>query len=140
MKRKIIPYNPRLKKLAKQLRENMTMAEAVLWRGLRNKQIMGYDFDRQRPVDEYIVDFYCKDIQLVIEVDGISHYNQEAWEADQKRQSRLENLGITFLRFDEQDVWHNCDAVLAEIEDWLTNNKPTPGPSQEGSAEIEARH
>ena len=60
MKRKIIPYNPKLKDLAKELRQNMTLSEILLWKKLRNKQMFGYDFDRQRPIDEYIIDFYCK--------------------------------------------------------------------------------
>ncbi len=64
MKRKIIPYNPKLKPLAKALRKNMTFAEVLLWNELKNKQMLGYDFDRQRPIDNYIIDFYCKDLML----------------------------------------------------------------------------
>jgi very-short-patch-repair endonuclease len=68
--RKIIPYNPKLVSLAKQLRNNMTISEVLLWDELKSKQLLGYEFDRQRPIDNYIVDFYCKDLQLVIEIDG----------------------------------------------------------------------
>jgi very-short-patch-repair endonuclease len=68
--RKIIPYNPKLVSLAKQLRNNMTLSEVLLWDELKSKQLLGYEFDRQRPIDNYIVDFYCKDLQLVIEIDG----------------------------------------------------------------------
>ncbi|GAK52433.1 hypothetical protein U14_03684 [Candidatus Moduliflexus flocculans] len=69
-RRNIIPYNPNLVPLAKQLRQNMTLAEVLLWNHLKQKQMRGYDFDRQRPIDEYIVDFYCKDLMLAIEIDG----------------------------------------------------------------------
>lgn len=76
MKRSIIPYNPNLKVLAKQLRQNMTFSEVKFWNELKNGQLMGYDFDRQRPIGNYIVDFFCKDLQLAIEVDGITHLDK----------------------------------------------------------------
>jgi very-short-patch-repair endonuclease len=65
MKRKIIPYNPKLKELARKLRKDMTLSEVLLWQELKSRQMMGYDFDRQRPIDNYIVDFYCKDLMCV---------------------------------------------------------------------------
>lgn len=77
MKKKIIPYNPKLKGYARELRNSSTFAEIVLWGYLKGKQMRGYDFDRQRPIDNYIVDFYCKDLQLAIEIDGESHYGKE---------------------------------------------------------------
>lgn len=77
MQRKIIPYNPKLKELAKQLRQNMTFSEVKLWNELKNGQLMDYDFDRQRPIGNYIVDFFCKDLQLAIEVDGITHLDEK---------------------------------------------------------------
>jgi very-short-patch-repair endonuclease len=78
MKREIIPYNPKLKALAKKLRETMTISEAMLWKGLKQKQL-GYDFDRQRPIHEHIVDFYCKELKLAIEIDGESHDHSDAY-------------------------------------------------------------
>ena len=86
--RKILYYRPELKKRARKLRKNMTLAEVLLWKRLKGKQVMGYDFDRQRPIDKYIVDFYCKDLRLAIEIDGRSHDHKER--ADQRRQSALE--------------------------------------------------
>jgi very-short-patch-repair endonuclease len=71
--RKIIPYNPKFKDLAKELRRNMTLSEVLLWNELKQKQMSGYDFDRQRPIGNFIVDFYCKDLFLVIEIDGDTH-------------------------------------------------------------------
>ena len=110
----------------------MTMAEALLWNELKQKRMLGHDFDRQRPIDNFIVDFYCKDLQLAIEVDGNSHHSDEAFEKDKIRQKRLEDLGVKFLRFDDQDVKKQMSAVVKEIEDWIINNKPTPNPSEEG--------
>ena len=119
MKRKIIPYNPKLKSLAKSLRKNMTFAEVLLWNELKQKKMMGYDFDRQRPIDEYIVDFYCKDLQLAIEIDGISHDYEEVIENDKIRQKRLESLGVHFLRFDDREVRNDRRNVLRTIEHWI---------------------
>ena len=73
MKRKIIPYNPKLKEFAKQLRNNSTKAEIILWQKLKRDQMYGYDFHRQKPIDNYILDFFCYELMLGIEVDGYSH-------------------------------------------------------------------
>jgi very-short-patch-repair endonuclease len=67
MKRNILPYNPKLKDLAKKLRSNMTYSEVKLWNELKNGKLNGYDFDRQRAIGNFIVDFYCKDVQLAID-------------------------------------------------------------------------
>ncbi|MDH7464594.1 DUF559 domain-containing protein [Chitinophagaceae bacterium 26-R-25] len=100
MKRRIIhPYNPYLKELAKKLRSSMTFSEVKLWNVIKNKKMLGYDFDRQRPIKNYIVDFFCKDLQLALEVDGITHITEEAVLKDKKRQKEIEELGISFLRF-----------------------------------------
>ena len=80
---------------------------------------MGYDFDRQRPIDNYIVDFYCKDLMLAIEVDGDSHFHDEAPMKDKTRQERLESLGVRFLRFDDLDVKQNMGFVLDTIQEWI---------------------
>ncbi len=96
---KIIPYNPLLKERARELRKNMTPGEVTLWKHLKGKQMCGYDFDRQRPIDQFIVDFYCKKLMLAIEIDGSSHDSPEAQDQDAERQGRLESLGVRFLRF-----------------------------------------
>jgi len=70
MKRKILPYNPKLKEYARRNRRNMLLPEVLLWNELKNGKMLGFDFDRQRPIDQFIVDFYCKDLMLAIEVDG----------------------------------------------------------------------
>ncbi|SHG07837.1 Protein of unknown function [Arenibacter palladensis] len=73
LKRKIIPYNPELKQLARQLRNNATKAEIFLWQRLIGKQMYGLDFHRQKLIDNYIIDFFCHELMLGIEVDGYSH-------------------------------------------------------------------
>lgn len=123
MRRKIIPYNPKLKKLAKKLRKNMTLGEILLWNELKQKKMLGYDFDRQRPIDNFIVDFYCKDLQLAIEVDGDSHNFDETYEKDKIRQQRLETLGVKFLRFDDAEVKKDINNVLRVIEGWIKENE-----------------
>jgi len=70
MPRKIIPYQPYLKELARKLRNDSTLGEALLWNELKNKQMYGYDFHRQKPLLNYIADFYCNELNLVIEIDG----------------------------------------------------------------------
>jgi very-short-patch-repair endonuclease len=130
-KRSLIPYNPDLKDLARELRKNMTLSEVLLWNELRNKNMLGYDFDRQRPIGNYIVDFYCKELFLAIEIDGDTHLYRD--DNDDKRQKELENLGVRFLRFEDIEIKKNMWNVLRVIEDWIIKNKPTPGPSEEGS-------
>ena len=133
MKRKvIIPYKPKLKEVARKLRKSGTLSEVLLWRYLKGKQVLGYDFDRQKPIDNYIVDFFCNELMLAIEIDGCSH--NEKSEEDRIRQAKLESLGIRFLRFHDSDIKKNIQGVLWVIEDWIRNHKdePTPNPSQEG--------
>ena len=125
-RRKIIPYNPDLKYLAHLLRKNMTLSEVLLWNELKQKQMLGYDFDRQRPLNNYIVDFYCKELQLAIEIDGDTHIYR--YDYDEERQRNLEKLGIHFLRFDDIEVKKSMSNVLRVISDWIEKNKPTPGP------------
>lgn len=119
---KIIPYNPKLKERARQLRQNMTPGEIALWRHLKGKQMCGHDFDRQRPIDQFIVDFYCKKLMLAIEIDGSSHDSQEVQQRDMERQTRLESLGVRFLRFREEEVCREIEEVLKVVESWIENH------------------
>ena len=119
MQRKLIPYNPKLKELAKQLRQNMTFLEVKLWKELKNGQLMGYDFDRQRPIGNYIVDFFCKDLQLALEVDGITHLDEIIIAKDIIRQEDIESYGVNFLRFDALLVVNKVEAAVREIRDWI---------------------
>ena len=117
-KNPIIPYNPKLKQLARELRNNPTYSEKILWQGLRRQQL-GCEFHRQVPIDEYIVDFYCHELTLAIEIDGISHDSVFAKRRDIKRQQRLENLGVRFLRFTDSELLENPKKVIREIEEWV---------------------
>jgi very-short-patch-repair endonuclease len=119
LKRKIIPYNPFLKNIAKRLRHNMTFSEVKLWNELKNGKMLGYDFDRQRPIDGYVVDFYCKDLMLTLEVDGATHLDEDAILKDKKRQVELEALGVKFLRFDAMLIVNKVESVVKEIQNWI---------------------
>ena len=122
--RKIIPYNPKLTEYARKLRNSSTYTEVQLWNYLKKKQLRGYDFDRQKPIDNYIVDFYCKDLMLAIEVDGESHYGNR--EKDKRKDKRLNQLGVTVLRFDDLEIVYRLDKVLEKIEKWIDENaEPT---------------
>jgi len=110
-------YNPKLKELARQLRNRSTKAEIKLWNFLKRKQLMGYDFHRQKPVDNYIVDFFCNKLRLVIELDGYTHGFEEVFEKDEVKAQRLRELGITVLRFADDDVMNNIDNVLRNIQE-----------------------
>ncbi|MBK9329826.1 MAG: DUF559 domain-containing protein [Sphingobacteriales bacterium] len=119
MRRIIIPYNPRLKEFARQLRNNSTKSEIRLWHYLKGKQRMGYDFHRQKPIDNYIIDFYCCEIMLAIELDGIIHTYENAIVRDKIRDERLRSLGITVIRFDNAFVLNQINWVLEEIDETI---------------------
>ena len=119
----IIPYNAKLKQRARELRKNATYSEKILWQAIRRKQL-GYEFHRQVPIDQFIVDFYCHELMLAIEVDGISHEADGAKERDIERQLRIENFGVTFLRFKDEAVKENADRVVAKIERWIREHSP----------------
>jgi len=110
-----LPYNKNLKRFSRNLRNDSTLGEVLLWKELRAKK-MGYTFNRQKPILNYIVDFYCKPLNLVIEVDGSSHDNDDAIEKDTKRQHDLETIGLSFLRFDDREVKKDIENVIREIK------------------------
>ena len=118
------PYNPKLKERARYLRNNSTLAEVLLWKQLRNKQMMGYDFDRQKPIDNFIIDFFCDKLKLAIEIDGASHFDNT--EKDQDRQKKLEQFGIKFLRISDLEVKKNIQNVLHTIQGWIEENTSPP--------------
>jgi very-short-patch-repair endonuclease len=110
---KLLSYNPKLKELARELRKNSTLAEVILWQNIKGK-VFEYEFHRQVPINEFIVDFFCHELQLAIEIDGNTHdYN---FENDKSRQKILESLGIKFIRFNDNDVKRNLNDVLRALE------------------------
>lgn len=117
----IIPYNPELKQKARELRRNATASEKTLWMVLRKKQL-GYEFHRQVPIGNFIVDFYCHELRLVIEADGESHQWPGAPERDRNRQEQLEALGVRFLRFTDEQILGNVKKVVGEIKEWIEEN------------------
>ncbi|MCK0162211.1 endonuclease domain-containing protein [Allomuricauda sp. F6463D] len=131
----IIKYNPKLKELARELRRNATKSEVCLWQKLKLDQIHGYDFHRQKPIDEYIVEFFCNKLRLAIEVDGYSHQLEEIWEKDAVKTNRLNELGIHVLRFSDTQVLRDMDNVLRAIEEYIfmfeasENTPPSIPPS-----------
>ncbi len=111
----MLPYKTTLKPFARKLRSNMTSAEIILWSRLRRKQMSGLQFYRQKPIAGYIVDFYCAEAKLVVELDGDSHYQEGAQEYDRIRDEFMRSMGLRILRFTNQDVAQNLDGVLQEI-------------------------
>ena len=109
------PYNKNLKKLSRDLRSNMTDAEQLLWQRLRRKQILGLQFYRQKPILNFIVDFYCSAANLVIECDGGQHYTVEELEVDRARDQALAQLGLNVLRFDNRQILTEIDGVVEQI-------------------------
>ena len=109
------PYNKNLKLPSRDLRSNMTDAEQCLWQRLRRKQILGLQFYRQKPILNFIVDFYCPAANLVIECDGGQHYTVEGLEVDRARDQALAQLGLTVLRFDNKQVLTEIDGVVEQI-------------------------
>ena len=121
MANKIHPYKPELKVLARKLRKNMTLAEILLWQEIRGRK-MGFQFHRQVPLYRYIVDFYCHELQLAIEIDGSSHEHPEVAIKDLIRQQEIEKYGVHFLRFEEKEVRKDLRTVLNIIERWIEFN------------------
>ena len=110
-----IPYNKNLKHFSRKLRKSGTKGEAILWRDvLKARQMKGYQFNRQFPIDNYIVDFISRKLNLIIEIDGNSHIGKS--KEDYARQKHLEDMGFQFLRFSEARVIYRIDEVVAEID------------------------
>jgi very-short-patch-repair endonuclease len=109
-----LPYNPKLIDRAKELRKNMTPAEQKLWNGYL--KTFKYRVLRQRPIDHFIVDFYCHTLKLVIEIDGEIHFTEEAAVSDLERTQQLENYGVRVIRFTNQEVFLDFESVCRKIE------------------------
>lgn len=116
------PYNKNLKQASRDLRNNMTEAEKLLWSKLRNKQILGLQFYRQKPLLNFIVDFYCPSANLVIECDGSQHYTEEGLDADRVRDEALAQLGLKVLRFDNWQVLNEIDRVVEKVFEVVYQN------------------
>ncbi|MDT0294749.1 endonuclease domain-containing protein [Mesonia ostreae] len=123
MANKIIPYNRKLKIRARELRKNMTPAEILVWKNIRKKSL-GVEFHRQVPMLNYIVDFYCHEIGLVLEIDGKIH--EDNFLEDAKRQGEIEKYGVSFLRFTNAQVFTDFDAIKMEIRNYINEFNQIP--------------
>ena len=118
----IIYNRPNQKSRRQSLRKNLPSPEILLWLKLKNKQMHGHKFRRQYGVGQYIVDFFCAEKNLAIEIDGESHFIDPEQLHDKERQERIEAYGIKFLRFTNAEVMQNIQGVLQRIMDTLESN------------------
>jgi len=120
-----LPYNPKLRDRSKELRKAGNLSEVLLWQQLHKKRFKQYDFDRQKIIGNYIVDFFCGNCNVVIEVDGSSH--DDKIEYDEERDCYLEGLGLTVIHIHAKDVLNNLDGVMAMLYDHPALRAPLQG-------------
>lgn len=108
--------NPIILKHAREMRHPQTPAEVTLWQYLRNRNLE-FKFRRQHPIERFITDFYCAEVKLCIEIDGDTHFEQEQQEYDSARTEVLESIGCSVIRFTNNDVRHDINAVAQVILD-----------------------
>ena len=131
-----LPYNKALVPRAKELRKSMTKAERKIWYEIfRNKQFEDLRWLRQRPIANFIVDFYCAELKLVVEIDGGSHFTQAGKVYDEERTKILEGYGLTVIRFTNEEILKNLTGVHQRLLQYVTEsplapkegNPPDPG-------------
>ena len=113
---------------ARELRKSSPDAEQAIWRALRDRQLDGYKFRRQRPIGRYFADFACIEAKLIVELDGGQHFEPEAMAADERRTTELRRLGFQVLRFTDREALVEREGVLTRILDWLHVHHPHPNP------------
>jgi len=137
----MLSYSAKLKSGARELRKNQTDSESLLWEHLRGKQLVGVQFYRQKPIGNYIVDFFAPSVKLVIEVDGSQHMESKHLHKDKKRDDFLVGLGLEILRFDSRVVLTETEAVLEiifrKIIDQQDSKIPPPPPFSKGGTRKE---
>jgi very-short-patch-repair endonuclease len=112
----MLRYNEGLKNKARHLRKNMTDSERALWSRLRGKQLLGVQFYRQKPIGDYVVDFYAPQAKLVIEIDGSQHSQNGVLEKDKERDRYMAGLGLEVMRFNSREVLTNTEEVVEVIQ------------------------
>ncbi len=128
-KKKNIWYNPKLIPFARELRNHSTKSEIIFWLKIKGKAFYGYDFHRQKPIDNYILDFYCDALLLAIEIDGYSHQFLEVFNKDTIKEKRMNELGISVLRFSDEQVLQDMENGIRALEDYIYEfEKHPPGP------------
>jgi len=128
-----LPYNPKLKERARELRQAGNLSEVLFWNQVKNKQFKGFDFDRQKIIGNYIVDFYCGNCQVVIEIDGCSHDDKQ--EYDSRRDAYLNSLGLSVIHIPVEDVLQSMDVVMEMLFEHPAFGPPRPSgtPPEEGN-------
>jgi very-short-patch-repair endonuclease len=111
---KALPYNPKLKKWAKENRQAGNLSEVKFWNEVKRKQFKGFDFDRQKIIGNYIVDFYCSTRNVVVEIDGSSHDHKQEYDA--RRDAYLKSLGLTVIHIRVEDVFYRLKEVMEELK------------------------
>ncbi len=126
-KYKSLPYNPALRGRAKALRKAGILHEALFWGQIKSKKLNGLDFDRQKIIGNYIVDFFCAEKAVVVELDGVSHDAKA--EYDTQRDTFLQGLGLTVIRIGARDILNNMEGTIACLKDHpaLTGTPPKEG-------------
>lgn len=135
----MLRYNGRHKQRARKLRITMTDPERLLWSKIKGKQILNIQFYRQKPIGNYIVDFYAPKANLVIEVDGSQHREETHKHKDAKRDAYLTMQGLKVLRFSNRQVMQETDAVLQRIYDIISQSSVEENPPQSPFTKGEAR-
>ncbi|SDI81860.1 endonuclease domain-containing protein [Chryseobacterium jejuense] len=123
-----LPYNPLLKILLKEKRKARILGEVIFWKKVRAKKFHKIDFDRQRIIGNYIVDFYVKTLGLIVEIDGSSHDEKQIY--DDIRQEYLESLGLLVFKIADFDVKNNLGIVMKELEDFIIQHYGTTPSSK----------
>ena len=122
---KLLPYNPKLRERAKELRKAGNLCEVLLWQKLCKGKFKNYDFDRQKIIGNFIVDFYCTNCGVIIEIDGSSHDDKE--EYDSERDAFLRGLGLAVIHISAQDILHNLESIMAMLNDHPALRTPMQG-------------
>ena len=113
-----LPFNKSLTERARELRKNSTLSEILFWNMVKNKQFDGLDFNRQKVIGNYIVDFYCARLGVVIEIDGWTHDNKQAYDA--KRDEYLRLLGLYVLHIYDEDVKHDINGTMQMVKEFCS--------------------
>lgn len=125
---KQLPYNPKLKERARELRKAGNLSEVLFWNQVKNKNFLSLDFHRQKIIGNYIVDFYCPALQLVVEIDGSSH--NDKIEYDKERDNFLESLNLKIIHYSVKDVKMNMSGVIENLKEICGRLRNTPSSSK----------
>jgi UDP-N-acetylmuramate-alanine ligase/very-short-patch-repair endonuclease len=133
-----LPYNPKLKENAKKLRKAGVLSEVILWNKIKNNQLLGLDFDRQKIIGNYIVDFYCPNLGIVVEIDGESHDFKGVY--DIQRETYLKSLDLKIVHFEDKRIKNDLNSVLQELSDYVSSITKTTPPAIAGTPPMEGNN